>query len=439
MTNRRWAVGSLVGAAAFTLILQVSAVRADYDLCAFRSGPKGPCSCKVAGDGPGQFTVVPRSHCRRAAKAVQGKSAGRRQDSNNSPADAPPPAERPNQAAAQANESLPSKGSASTIETGANPAPQSARLDEIRTRGKINCGVNEGLLGFSHRSGTGEWAGLDAEFCRAVAAAVFGDPEKVEFIPLDTTSRFEALTSGKVDVLSRNTTWTMGREAGLGVDFTGVFYFDGQSFMASEERGLVSAQQLAGATVCVQSATTSEANMAYYFALHDVRVETKTFQSRDALVKAYLAGECDAYTADRSSLFADRAGFEQPSRHAVLPEVISKEPLGPAVAAGDREWFQITRWVLAGLVNAEEVGLNREAAAGGSDLGGDAKRLVEGAGRSGEKLRLDPKWLRNVIASVGNYGEIFEANIGRSGALGMERGMNSLWKKGGILYAPPMW
>lgn len=179
--------------------------------------------------------------------------------------------------------------------------------------------------------------------------------------------------------------------------------------------------------------------MAYYFALHDVRVETKTFQSRDALLKAYLAGECDAYTADRSSLFADRAGFEQPSRHAVLPEVISKEPLGPAVAAGDREWFQITRWVLAGLVNAEEVGLNREAAAGGSDLGGDAKRLVEGAGRSGEKLRLDPKWLRNVIASVGNYGEIFEANIGRSGALGMERGMNSLWKKGGILYAPPMW
>lgn len=436
--NRRWAVAILLGGAAASLMLQAREARAEYDLCALRSGPKGPCTCKAPGDGAGQFTVVARSHCRKAAKAAQGKQDRRDQAGANSPGDAPLPAERPKQVASPTRAGAAEQGSSSII-TGANPDAQGRRIDDVRARGKLNCGVNEGLLGFAHRSETGEWTGLDAEFCRAVATAVLGDAAKVEFIPLDATSRFEALTSGKVDVLSRNTTWTMDREAALGVDFAGVIYFDGQSFMTSEERGLVSAQQLAGATVCVQSATTTEANMAYYFASHDVRVEAKSFQSRDALVKAYLSGECDAYTADRSSLFADRAGFQEPSRHAVLPEVISKEPLGPAVATGDREWFQITRWVLAGLVNAEEVGLNRETAANGKDLEGDAKRLVEGAGKSGEKLRLDPLWLRKVITAVGNYGEVFEANVGRSGALGMERGMNSLWKKGGIIYAPPMW
>lgn len=434
---RRWTAGTLFLGAAIALVVQVGEAHAVYDLCAFRSGPKGPCTCRVAGDGPGQFTVVPRSQCRRAAKSAQGDTV-RRSQGGHGPVDAPPPVERPKQADVIAADRARGEGTAPIV-TGANPTSASARLDEIRTRGKINCGVNEGLLGFAHRSQTGEWTGLDAEFCRALAAAVFGDATKVEFLPLDATTRFEALTSGAIDVLSRNTTWTMDREVALGIDFAGVIYFDGQSFMTSEERGLVSAQQLAGATVCVQSATTTEANMAYYFASHKLRVETKTFQSRDALVKAYLAGECEAYSADRSSLFADRAGFEKPAQHAVLPEVISKEPLGPAVAAGDREWFQITRWVLAGLINAEEVGLNREAAASGKEFEGDAKRLVEGAGASAEKLRLDPMWLRNVIAAVGNYGEIFEASIGRSGALGMERGMNSLWKKGGILYAPPMW
>lgn len=433
--------------AAFAVAVGFSAgsALADYRLCALRSGPKGPCTCRTTGDIAGQFTVVDRSHCRRASTAQKHASEADKVVDKAAAAaekEVPPPTTAESANTETSGAATPPPEPAKSAEAGAAPSPspvEQSKLDAIRARGKLVCGINEGLLGFSYRSDSGEWSGLDVDFCRAVAVAILGDPAKVDFVPLDTSSRFDALKSGKIDVLSRNTTWTMSRDVDLGLDFVGVIYFDGQSFMTSDERGLVSAQQLAGATVCVQTATTTEANMAYYFKAHNVVAETKTFQSRDELVKAYLAGTCDAYSADRSSLFADRARFEDPARHAVLPEVISKEPLGPAVAQGDREWTEIVRWVLAGLVNAEEVGLDRGAASNGKELDGDAKRLVEGAGASGEKLRLDKSWLRNVVAAVGNYGELYEVNIGKSGALGMERGINGLWKKGGILFAPPMW
>ncbi|MGD9783291.1 MAG: amino acid ABC transporter substrate-binding protein [Hyphomicrobiaceae bacterium] len=395
----------------------------------------------MAGDPPGQFTRVARSRCRGAPAAVEHKPQARdRSSETTAQGNAPPPPPAPTAGSQEGSgEATAAPAAANQIVTGANPPASQARLDVVRSRGKLVCGVNEKLLGFSYQAGTGDWAGIDVDFCRAVAVAVLGDAGKVEFVPLNASSRFDALKAEKIDLLSRNTTWTMSREVDLGLEFGGVLYFDGQGFLTSEERGLVSAQQLGGAKVCVQSATTTETNMAYYFKAHGVSVETKSFPSRDEMIKAYLAGECDAYSADRSSLFSDRAGFEEPTKHAVLPEVISKEPLGPAVLQGDREWAEIVRWVLAGLINAEEVGLMRDVASSGKELGGDANRLLDGAGTTGTKLRLDRNWLRNVVAAVGNYGELYDTNIGKGGALGMERGINALWKKGGILFAPPMW
>lgn len=417
-----------------------AAVPADaaYRLCAFRSGPTGPCTCKRDGDNAGEFVTVSNALCRRAKPATAKNrkdeiAAGAKKEAG--PAATPSAAVVPT---SQPGGNLLSAGTPTAAAAGAQAAANS-KLDEVRARGKLLCGVNTGLLGFSYRANTGEWVGLDADFCRAVAAAALGDASKVEFVPLDSTARFEALKSGKIDLLSRNTTWTMNRDVELGFEFVGVLYFDGQSFMTSEERGLVSAQQLSGAKVCVQSSTTTETNMAYYFNAQRVAAETRSFTSRDELLKAYLDGVCDAYSADRSSLFADRAGFKEPLKHNILPEVISKEPLGPAVMQGDQEWIKIVRWTLAGLVNAEEVGFDKAAALSTSTPTGDSQRLIEGAMANGQMLRLDKMWLRTVVAAVGNYGEMFEANIGGTSALGMNRGINALWKKGGILFAPPMW
>jgi general L-amino acid transport system substrate-binding protein len=318
------------------------------------------------------------------------------------------------------------------------PAP-AGRLAAIKARGKLICGVNPNLLGFSLQNAAGQWVGIDADFCRALAAAVFADASKVEFVPLETNERFEALKSGKIDVLSRNTTWTMGREVEMGLEFAGVLYFDGQGFMTSDERGLVSAQQLAGASVCVEQGTTTADNMAFYFKSHQIDVEIKPFATRAELVKAYLAGTCDAYSGDRSSLFADRAGFDAPEKHAVLPEVISKEPLGPVVLKDDRIWAEIVRWTLAGLVNAEEVGLTKAVAAAPAPPKGEIERLLDGAGHNGEQLGLQRTWLKDAVLASGNYGEMFDTNLGKTSPLGMDRGINALWKRGGILYAPPMW
>ncbi len=322
--------------------------------------------------------------------------------------------------------------------TGALPAA-GTRLDQVRQRGKLLCGVNTGLLGFSARTESGVWAGLDVDFCRALAAAVLGDGEKAEFVPLETNERFDALKEGRVDVLSRNTTWTMNREVELGLRFAGVLYFDGQGFMTSDDRGFVSAQQLSGSKVCVEGGTTTEQNMAYFFKAHQIEAQAMVFPTREETLKAYSDGTCDTYSGDRSALFSDRASFPEPAKHAILPEVISKEPLGPATLKGDDEWAEIVRWTLAGLVNAEEVGLDKASAASSNPLADDQQRLVDGAGASGEKLRLGKAWLRTVVATVGNNGEMFEANVGKGSALGMERGLNALWKRGGILTAPPMW
>lgn len=410
---------------------------AAYKLCALRDGPRGPCTCKSEGDGAGQFTVVPKSRCKSAAPsaapaaaadaAAPSDAAAATTAQGAAPAHAVPAAPAvalPTEAAAQITGALPASG---------------GRLDQVRQRGKLLCGVNTGLLGFSARTESGLWAGLDVDFCRALAAAALGDGDKVEFVPLETNERFDALKEGRIDVLSRNTTWTMTREVDLGLRFAGVLYFDGQGFMTGDERGFVSAQQLSGSKVCVEAGTTSEKNMAFFFKAHQIEAQAMVFPTREEMLKAYATGDCDTYTGDRSALFSDRASFSEPTKHSILPEVISKEPLGPAVLKGDGEWTEIVTWTLAGLINAEEVGLDKRSAGSTDPLGDDQQRLVDGAAASGASLRLDKAWLRTAIATVGNYGEMFDANVGKGSALGMERGLNALWKRGGILTAPPMW
>lgn len=423
----------------FWISVGEAAAQSGYRLCALRDGPKGPCTCEKKGGVPGEYFAVSRSRCRSAAAKTKPPAEAPSQAQPDTAA-ATPSETAPDAAASQANGSLPAARpgpSVPSIETGALPSTR--KILEVRARGKLLCGVNADLLGFSKQTEAGSWVGLDVDFCRAVAAAVFGDAGKVEYVPVETNDRFNALTSGKIDLLARNTTWTMERDVDMGLEFAGILYIDGQGFMTSDERGLVSAQQLSGATVCVESGTTSESNMAYYFKAHKLDVEAKSFPTRDELIKAYVTGACDAISGDRTALFADRAEFEAPEQHAVLPEVISKEPLGPVVLQSDREWIEIVRWTLAGLINAEEAGLNKAAAAGTGELQDDALRLVEGAGKSGEALGLSKTWLRDVVAAVGNYGEMFEADLGKGSPLGMERGINALWKRGGVLYAPPMW
>lgn len=439
-----------VSAAIAAWMLSALPASAAYRLCALRDGPSGPCTC--VSDKPGEFVTAPSRFCKKTPPADKAtakpepdpsgeKAAAAKTETEEAAAPAetaaPAPAAPESPKAAAAPEAVKAAPPAP-----AAPAPAAAaqgRLAEIKSRGKLICGVNPNLLGFSLQNAAGQWVGIDADFCRALAAAVFSDASKVEFVPLETNERFEALKSGKIDVLSRNTTWTMGREVEMGLEFAGVLYFDGQGFMTSDERGLVSAQQLAGASVCVEQGTTSADNMAFYFKSHELDVEIKPFATRAELVKAYLEGACDAYSGDRSSLFADRAAFAAPDKHAVLPEVISKEPLGPVVLKADRIWAEIVRWTLAGLVNAEEVGLTRAIAATATPPKGEIERLLDGAGHNGEQLGLTRTWLKDAVAASGNYGEMFDANLGKTSPLGMDRGINALWKRGGILYAPPMW
>jgi general L-amino acid transport system substrate-binding protein len=450
----------LVVTLTFSLLAALTVASADpseaaYRLCALRDGPRGPCTCKSDGDGPGQFTTVAKSRCRAEAAPKEGASADATSPlaTQVTPAaNGPAKAETRQQATPAAPVAKPPDRDdapetfvprAAPETTGALPAPLSTggakKLDQVRARGKLICGVNTGLLGFSAKTEAGIWAGLDVAFCHALAAAVFGDADRAEFVPLENSERFDALTSGKIDVLSRNTTWTMNREVDLGLRFAGILYFDGQGFMTSDERGFVSAQQLGGSKVCVEAGTTSEKNMAFFFKAHQIEAQILSFPTREETLKAYTSGACDTFSGDRSALFSFRASLPEPGQHAILPEVISKEPLGPVVLKSDDEWAEIVRWTLAGLVNAEEVGLDRASAAASVPLSDDAQRLVEGAGASGEKLRLGKTWLRDTVAAVGNYGEIFEANVGKESPLGMERGLNALWKRGGILSAPPMW
>jgi len=322
-------------------------------------------------------------------------------------------------------------------------AGSAATLDDVKAKGEVSCGVHTGLAGFAAPDDQGNWKGFDSDFCRAVAAAVFGDPTKVRFVPTNATERFTALQSGEIDVLARNTTWTLSRDTSLGFNFTGVNYYDGQGFMinASKLPGINSALQLSGAAICVQTGTTTELNLADYFRANNMDYNPVVFQGFDETNAAYEAGRCDAYTTDQSGLYALRLTLANPDEHVVLPEIISKEPLGPAVRQGDDQWFDIIKWTLFAMVQAEELGITQ---ANVDEMktsdNPEIKRILgqEAESKIGEMLGLDNEWVVNIVKGVGNYGEAFERNIGQDSPLKIARGLNQLWTKGGIQYAPPL-
>lgn len=306
-------------------------------------------------------------------------------------------------------------------------------LASVKESGTLRCGVSEGLAGFSSQGTDQEWHGFDVDYCRALAAAIFGDGKKVSFVSLTAADRFEALKSGKIDVLSRNTTWTLGRDIESELEFVAVNYYDGQGFMVGVDRGLSSALQLNEAKICILGGTTSVDNAKTYFTRNELNVEIVEFARRDEALEAYKKGECTAYSADRSALASQRTQLPDPEAHILLPEVISKEPLGPAVRQDDPAWTELSRWVLFLLVNAEEEGWTQ--AGSGTPPETFAGSALKNAGA---KLGLSESWANETIRAVGNYGEIFERNIGAGSPLKLERGLNALWTQGGILYAPPM-
>jgi general L-amino acid transport system substrate-binding protein len=313
-------------------------------------------------------------------------------------------------------------------------------LKTVKDRGMLSCGVSQGLPGFSAPDDKGEWTGLDVDVCRAIAAAVFNDPTKVKFVPLSAKDRFTALQSGEIDVLSRNTTWTVSRDTSLGANFTGVTYYDGQGFMVKKSLKVNSALELNSASVCVQTGTTTEQNLADYFKGNNMKYEVIAFGTIDEAVKAYESGRCDVFTDDVSGLFAERLKLANPADHAVLPEVISKEPLGPMVRHGDDQWFDIVKWVLFAMVDAEELGITQKNV---DDMAKSAdkpelKRAFGTDGNLGEQLGLTKDWVVRIVKAVGNYGESFDRNVGAGSKLGIARGLNQLWNKGGIQYAPPI-
>ncbi len=318
-------------------------------------------------------------------------------------------------------------------------AAAAATLDDVKSRGKLNCGVSTGLTGFSAPDANGEWQGFDVAVCRAVAAAVLGDGNAVEFVPTTPKTRFTALASGEIDMLARNTTWTFSRDVDLKLEFVGVNYYDGQGFMVPKELGVSSATELDGATVCIQTGTTTELNLADFFRANNISYEPVPIETNAEAQQQYLAGACDVYTTDASGLAATRATFDDPAAHALLPEIISKEPLGPLVRHGDNAWADIVRWSMNALVAAEELGVTSanlsEMASGTTNP--EINRLLGTEGTLGEMLGLDATWAQNVIAVGGNYGELFAKNIGAETPIGLARGLNAQWTEGGLLYAPP--
>lgn len=318
-------------------------------------------------------------------------------------------------------------------------AASAQTLNTVKQRGVLQCGSNTGLAGFGLPDAQGTWTGLDVEFCRAIAAAIFNDPTKVKFIPLTAKDRFTALQSGEIDVLSRNTTWTSSRDTQLGLNFAAVTYYDGQGFLVRKALKVNSALELNDAAICVQQGTTTELNLADYFRANKMKLKTVTFASSDEAVKAYDAGRCDAFTTDSSALYAERLRLVNPNDHIVLPEVISKEPLGPVTRHGDDQWFDIAKWVHFAMVNAEELGVTK---ANVDDMkkseNPDIKRLLGTEGKHGEALGLTNDWAYRIIKHVGNYGESFERTVGQGSPLKIARGLNGLWTKGGLQYAPPI-
>lgn len=313
-------------------------------------------------------------------------------------------------------------------------------LETVKARGELSCGVSTGVNGFSAPDSAGEWQGFDVSICRAVAAAVLGDPKKVKFVSTTGQTRFTALASGEIDILTRNTTWTMSRDADLKFSFLGVNYYDGQGFMVKKELGVSSAKELDGATICIQTGTTTELNLADYFKTNNMKYEPVPIETNAEAQQQYLAGACDVYTTDASGLAATRATFADPENHAILPEIISKEPLGPLVAHGDDQWADIGRWTLNALVAAEELGItsaNIEELAKGTSNPEINRLLGSSDDDLGAMIGLDKEWSKRAIMAGGNYGEIFAANIGESTPIGLARGLNALWTQGGLQYAPP--
>lgn len=312
-------------------------------------------------------------------------------------------------------------------------------LEDVKGRGALRCGVNGALPGLSYKDDAGNWSGLDVDFCRAVAAAVLGEKGKVELIPLGLDERLTALREGRIDLLARNTTWTLSRDLGNGMTFAGILYHDGQGFMVPRGADPMTVLDLGGKSICALEASTSPENAKRYFTRHRMELELRTYESLDAAKEAYLEGECDALTSDQSQLFSLRTTMEDPGAHRILGEVISKEPLSPAVRKGDARWLDIVRWTLFVLIDAEEMGIDSANAdrAREQAKGEETRLLLDADGNTAGLLGLEPGWSHRVVKQVGNYGEIFERNLGSQSALQIKRGLNALWRDGGLLYAPP--
>lgn len=325
------------------------------------------------------------------------------------------------------------------------PAPyrdeksRKSTLQIVYEKGYVQCGVSQGLPGFSNPDDRGDWRGIDVDVCRAIAAAVLGDARRVKFTSLSAKERFTALQSGEIDILSRNTTWTLTRDTSLGLDFVGVTYYDGQGFLVRKEAGLKSVYDLKGAAICTNTGTTTELNVADFFRTHNIPYQIVAFEKSDEVIAAYDAGRCDAYTTDASGLYAERLKLNNMEDHMVLPELISKEPLGPVVRQGDDQWADIARWSLYAMISAEELGLTQKNVKSFLETENPEIRRFLGVESSfGESLGLKNDWALNIVSQVGNYGESFERNLGKNTRLGIERGLNALWTDGGLMYAPPV-
>ena len=325
----------------------------------------------------------------------------------------------------------------------AGSAATAGTLDDVKAKGFVQCGVSQGLIGFSNPDSQNNWTGLDVDFCRAVAAAIFNDPAKVKFTPLSAKERFTALQSGEVDLLSRNTTWTMGRDTSLGLKFAGVTYYDGQGFMVRKSLGVDSALKLDGATVCTNTGTTTELNLADYFKAHNMKYQVVAIEDANQVRQAYDEGRCDIFTTDQSGLYAERLQLKNPADHVILPEIISKEPLGPVVRQGDDAWFNVVKWTYFALLDAEEAGITQanvdqmKTSTNPEILRMLGVKNADGSAAGfGTGIGLNEEWVVQIVKGVGNYGEIFERNVGPKTQLKIARGKNALWKDGGLQYAP---
>ena len=331
--------------------------------------------------------------------------------------------------------------SAALVSLTAAGVAQAGTLEDVKAKGHVQCGVSQGVAGFSNPDASGNWTGIDVDVCRAVAAAIFGDANKVKYSPLSAKERFTALQSGEIDVLSRNTTWTLVRDTALGLNFAGVNYYDGQGFMVRKDLGVKSAKELAGAAVCVNIGTTTELNMADFFRGNDMDYKPVVFEKADEVVAAYDSGRCDVYTTDASALAAQRLKLKNPDAHKVLPEIISKEPLGPVVRHGDDQWLDVVKWSLYCMVETEEYGVtSRNAGTMKSDPKTNPviKRQLGVEGELGKSLGVPNSWCYDIVRQVGNYGESFDKHVGPKTAVGLSRGVNAQWKDGGLQYAMPI-